>query len=416
MRTTDAPGRPEARRRAGPAREGNPANPAPSPVLGDAEGDAPDALALTRELMRRASVTPEDAGCQELMLDHLTALGFVAERLPFGPVTNFWARRGDAGPVLAFAGHTDVVPPGPLEQWSSPPFAPEIRDGFLYGRGAADMKSSLAAMLVATRRFVSAHPDHAGSIAFLVTSDEEGDAVDGTVKVVEHLRTRGTDMDWCVVGEPSSRERVGDMIRVGRRGSLNGRLTVRGVQGHVAYPEAASNAIHAALGALDALARRTWDHGNASFPPTGFQISNIAAGTGAANVIPGTMTVHFNFRFNTEQTPDALRAEVEGTLRAADVPFDIEWSLSGLPFLTPPGVLTDAVRDAVLDVAGYAPEPSTGGGTSDGRFIAPAGAEVVELGPVNASIHKVDEHVAVADIDVLARMYERVMRRLLLPD
>ena len=378
------------------------------------EGDAPHALALTRELIRRASVTPDDGGCQELMIEHLAPLGFQVERLPFGDVTNLWARRGTEGPLLAFAGHTDVVPPGPLEAWTSPPFEPRLRNGLLYGRGAADMKSSLAAMLVATRRFLSAHPDHAGSIAFLVTSDEEADAVNGTVKVVEHLRARGTAIDWCVVGEPSSRERVGDVIRVGRRGSLNGRLTVRGVQGHVAYPDAASNAIHSALGALDALARRTWDAGNASFPPTGFQISNIAAGTGAQNVIPGSLTALFNFRFNTEQTAEALRAEVERTLREAGVRFEIAWHLSGAPFLTDPGPLTRAVRDAIRDVTGHDPEHSTGGGTSDGRFIAPTGAEVVELGPVNASIHKVDEHVAVADIDLLADMYQRVPQNLLL--
>lgn len=378
------------------------------------EGDAPHALALTRELIRRASVTPDDGGCQELMIRHLAPLGFQVERLPFGDVTNFWARRGADGPLLAFAGHTDVVPPGPLEAWTSPPFEPHLRNGLLYGRGAADMKSSLAAMLVATHRFVSDHPDHRGSIAFLVTSDEEADAVNGTVKVVEHLRARGTTIDWCVVGEPSSRARIGDVIRVGRRGSLNGRLTVHGVQGHVAYPDAASNAIHSALGALDALARRTWDAGNASFPPTGFQISNIAAGTGASNVIPGTLTVLFNFRFNTEQTAETLRAEVERTLREAGVRFEIAWQLSGAPFLTNPGSLTRAVRDAVRDVGGRDPEQSTGGGTSDGRFIAPTGAEVVELGPVNASIHKVDEHVAVADVDLLADMYQRVLQNLLL--
>lgn len=372
-----------------------------------------DVLTLTRELIRRASVTPNDGGCQESMIRHLTPLGFAVERLPFGDVTNFWARRGTGGPLLAFAGHTDVVPPGPLEAWTSPPFEPHLRNGLLYGRGAADMKSSLAAMLVATRRFVSDHPDHRGSIAFLVTSDEEADAVDGTVKVVEHLRSRGTTIDWCVVGEPSSRERIGDVIRVGRRGSLNGRLTVHGVQGHVAYPDAASNAIHSALGALDTLARRTWDAGNASFPATGFQISNIAAGTGAANVIPGTLTALFNFRFNTEQTADALRAEVERTLHEAGVRFEIAWHLSGAPFLTQPGALTRAVDDAIRNEVGREPEHSTGGGTSDGRFIAPTGAEVVELGPVNASIHKVDEHVAVGDIDVLADMYQRVLQNLL---
>lgn len=378
------------------------------------EGAGSDALALTRELIRRASVTPDDAGCQELMIRHLTPLGFEVERLPFGDVTNFWARRGTDGPLLVFAGHTDVVPAGPLEAWTSPPFEPHLRNGLLYGRGAADMKSSLAAMLVATRRFVADHPDHRGSVAFLVTSDEEADAVNGTVKVVEHLQERGTTIDWCVVGEPSSSERLGDVIRVGRRGSLNGRLTVHGVQGHVAYPDAASNAIHSVLGALDSLARRTWDAGNASFPPTGFQVSNIAAGTGAANVIPGTLTALFNFRFNTEQTADALRAEVERTLRDAGVRFEIAWHLSGAPFLTHPGSLTRAVSDAIRDEVGREPEHSTGGGTSDGRFIAPTGAEVVELGPINASIHKVDEHVAVGDIDVLAYMYQRVLENLLL--
>ena len=376
----------------------------------------PDALTLTRELVGRPSVTPDDGGCQELLIAELAPLGFEVERLPFADVTNFWARRGSAGPLLAFAGHTDVVPPGPLDAWSSPPFVPSIRGDALYGRGAADMKASLAAMLVATRRFVGAQPDHAGSIALLVTSDEEGDAVNGTTRVMDHLRAQGTTIDWCVVGEPSSRDRLGDVVRVGRRGSLNARLTVHGVQGHVAYPEEASNPIHSALGALDALARRTWDAGNDFFPPTGFQISNIAAGTGAANVIPGTLTVHCNFRFNTEQTVDALRAEVERTLAAAAIRFEIEWSLSGLPFLTRPGALTRAVRAAVRDVAGLVPESSTGGGTSDGRFIAPTGTEVVELGPVNATIHKVDEHVAIADIDALARMYEGVMRTLLVPD
>ena len=370
-------------------------------------------LALTLELVGLASVTPEDGGCQDLVIDHLKPLGFAVERLPFGDVKNFWARRGSGGPLFVFAGHTDVVPTGPLQAWSSPPFVPEIRDGRLYGRGAADMKSSLAAMLVAARRFIGDHIDHGGSIAFLVTSDEEGPAVNGTAKVVEWLQTRGTAIDYCLVGEPSSRERVGDVVRVGRRGSLSASLTVKGIQGHVAYPEDASNPIHSVLGALHDLARRDWDHGNASFPPTSFQISNINAGTGAANVIPGELTAQFNFRFNTEQTADGLRAEAQAALDRSDAEFELEWATPGQPFLTRPGRLTQSVLEAVRDVAGLTAETSTGGGTSDGRFIAPAGAEVVELGPVNATIHKIDEHVAVADLEPLARMYQRVLQNLL---
>ena len=371
-------------------------------------------LGLTRELIALASVTPEDGGCQDLMIRHLASLGFAVERLAFGDVRNFWAHRGSSGPLFVFAGHTDVVPTGPPEAWTSPPFVPEIRDGHLHGRGAADMKSSLAAMLVAVRRFVGNHDDHGGSIGFLVTSDEEGPAVDGTARVVEWLRNKGTMIDYCLVGEPSSRERVGDVVRVGRRGSLSATLSVKGIQGHVAYPEDASNPIHSVLGALHDLARRDWDRGNAFFPPTSFQISNINAGTGAANVIPGELTAQFNFRFNTEQTVAGLRAEAHAALEAAGAEFELTWATSGQPFLTQPGRLTQAVLDAVHDITGLTAETSTGGGTSDGRFIAPTGAEVVELGPVNATIHKVDENVAVADLEPLARMYERVLENLLL--
>lgn len=381
--------------------------------------DAPltqEVLGLAEALVRRPSVTPEDAGCQALLMEALAPLGFVTEPMPFGDVSNLWARRGTAAPLVVFAGHTDVVPTGPAAAWSSPPFEPVVRGGALFGRGAADMKSSLAAMLVAARRFVAAHPNHCGSLAFLITSDEEGLAVDGTARVVAALDRRGERIDFCIVGEPSSAERLGDVVRVGRRGSLNGTLRVVGAQGHVAYPEQALNPIHAALGVLDALARRRWDAGNDFFPPTGFQISNIAAGTGAHNVIPNTMTVHFNFRFNTEQTVADLKAQVEGALaEGVDARCELEWHVSGLPFLTQPGRLTDAVAAAVREVVGSAPEQSTGGGTSDGRFIAPTGAEVVEVGPVNATIHKIDECVAVADLAPLTHIYEGVLRRLLPP-
>ena len=370
-------------------------------------------LALTRKLVARASVTPEDGGCQDLMIDCLAPLGFAVERLPFGDVKNFWARRGSGGPLFVFAGHTDVVPAGPPDAWASPPFVPEIRDGHLYGRGTADMKSSLAAMLVAVGRFLRDHDDHPGSIAFLVTSDEEGPAVNGTARVVEWLQARGTAIDYCLVGEPSSRERVGDVVRVGRRGSLSATLTVKGIQGHVAYPEDALNPIHSVLGALHELARRNWDRGNAFFPPTSFQISNINAGTGAGNVIPGELTAQFNFRFNTEHTADGLRAETQATLEASGAAFELEWAAPGLPFLTQPGRLTRSVLDAVRDITGLTAETSTGGGTSDGRFIAPAGSEVVELGHLNATIHKVDERVAVADLEPLALMYQRVLENLL---
>ncbi len=378
---------------------------------------APEALSetlhLAIDLISRRSVTPEDAGCQALMMERLEKIGFRCEPLPFGEVKNFWARRGDEGPLLAFAGHTDVVPTGPEEQWQSPPFAPEIRDGHLYGRGAADMKGSLAAFLTACERFVERHPGHRGSIALLITSDEEGPATDGTVKVVEHLEARGEKIDWCLVGEPSSTERVGDVVKNGRRGSLGGRLLVRGTQGHVAYPHLADNPIHRLAPALAELCAKRWDEGNDHFPPTTFQVSNIHGGTGATNVIPGEVEALFNFRFSTEQTPERLRQEVEAILDRHGLDYRIDWNLSGMPFLTPGGALVEAVRDAIRTTTGYDTTLSTAGGTSDGRFIAPTGAQVVELGPVNATIHKIDECVKVADLDALSDIYERILENLL---
>ena len=371
-----------------------------------------DVLALTKALIRRRSVSPDDAGCQELLIERLQRAGFAVERMPFGPVANFWAEHGSrAGPRVVFAGHTDVVPPGPEDQWLSPPFEPTLRDGLLFGRGAADMKSSLAAMVAAAERFVARRPDHAGKLAFLVTSDEEDVAIDGTRRVVEALRRRGVRLDYCVVGEPSSTARVGDVVRVGRRGSLNGTATVHGIQGHVAYPDAAANPIHAAVGALRTLVDATWDDGDGEFPPTSFQVSNLNAGTGASNVIPGELACAFNFRFNPKQTPQRLEAAVEAAFAGVDC--TLQWRLSGLPFITRGGALIQAAREAIAAVAGIDPELSTSGGTSDGRFIAPAGAEVVELGPVNATIHKVNECVAVADLAPLAEIYERILTKLL---
>jgi succinyl-diaminopimelate desuccinylase len=372
-----------------------------------------ETLELAKDLIARASVTPEDAGCQDTMIARLEAIGFRVERLRFGEVDNFWARRGDRSPVLAFAGHTDVVPTGPLEEWTSPPFAPEIRDGHLYGRGAADMKGSLAAMVTACERFVASHPNHTGSIAFLITSDEEGPSVNGTVKVVEHLEARGEKIDWCLVGEPTSSERVGDVIKNGRRGSLNGKLTVHGQQGHVAYPQLADNPVHRAAAALAELCDETWDLGNEFFPPTTFQISNIHAGTGAENVIPGHLEVMFNFRFSTESTEEGLRSRVHAVLDRYALRYDLTWRLSGHPFLTPPGELVDATVAAIRDVTGHDTELSTSGGTSDGRFIAPTGAQVLELGPLNATIHKVNECVDAGDLDVLSNIYEEVLKRLM---
>lgn len=346
-------------------------------------------------------------------MQRLHALGFECVPLRFGEVDNFWAVHGSAGPILCFAGHTDVVPTGPEQQWQSPPFEPTFKDGKLFGRGAADMKGSLAAMITACERFVAAHPQHSGRIAFLITSDEEGIAVDGTVKVVEWLEQRGEKIRWCVVGEPSSSQQVGDTIKNGRRGSLNGKLTVRGMQGHVAYPEKARNPIHLAAPALAELTEQIWDNGNAFFPATSFQISNINAGGGATNVIPGELEALFNFRFSTEVTAAQLRARVEAILQKHQLDCRIDWSLSGAPFLTAEGDLVEAAQYAIRAVAGINTELSTAGGTSDGRFIAPTGAQVVELGPVNATIHKIDEHVIAADLDKLSLMYEAIMQRLL---
>ena len=372
-----------------------------------------DTLELAKQLVARASVTPEDAGCQALMAERLRAIGFDVEDLPFGEVSNFWARRGEQGPVLAFAGHTDVVPPGPREQWHSDPFQPEVRDGCLYGRGSADMKGSLAAMVTACEAFVARHPDHRGSIAFLITSDEEGPSVNGTVKVVEHLQARGERIDWCLVGEPSSSRVVGDTIKNGRRGSLNGYLTVRGRQGHVAYPHLADNPVHRAAPALAELVAIEWDQGNDHFPPTTFQIANLHAGTGAENVIPGELEVQFNLRFSTEITEAQIRDRITALLDAHGLDYDLRWRLSGQPFLTPAGELVDAARGAIRGVMGFETALSTSGGTSDGRFIAPTGAQVVELGPVNATIHQVDECVAVDALDQLSRIYLDILQRLL---
>jgi succinyl-diaminopimelate desuccinylase len=373
----------------------------------------PDTLDLTLDLISRASVTPTDGGCQQAMIQRLQSVGFAVEKLDFGSVENFWARHGSGGPVLCFAGHTDVVPTGPLEEWRTDPFKPAIIDGRLYGRGAADMKSGLAAMVTATQSFVQAHPTHRGTIAFLITSDEEGPSVDGTKRVVEVLKQRGERIDWCIVGEPSSEKRVGDTIKIGRRGSYSGRLTVQGVQGHVAYPQLAQNPVHMLAPALAELTAHVWDQGNEHFQPTTFQVSNINAGTGAPNVIPGELKARFNLRYSPVQTQEALRSTVEGILDRHGVRHTIEWYVSGEPFYTPPGALSDAVCAAVAEVMGTPPKLSTGGGTSDGRFIATMGAQVVELGVTNASIHKVNESVAVEEIEALHRMYEGTLRRLL---
>ena len=378
-----------------------------------------DTLRLLEDLLARASVTPDDGGCQRLIAERLAPLGFVAESLPFGPesfrVDNLWCVRGDAGsgPTVVFAGHTDVVPTGPLAQWKSAPFVPSYRDGKLFARGAADMKTSLAAMVVAAEEFVRAQPSHRGRIAFLLTSDEEGPSVDGTVKVVEALAARGERLDCCIVGEPTSVSRLGDTIKNGRRGSLSGRLTVTGVQGHVAYPQLAKNPVHLAAPALAELTAHTWDAGNEYFPATTFQISNIHAGTGATNVIPGEMVVDFNFRFSTASTPEGLKAQVARVLDRHQLQWRIDWTLSGSPFLTPQGSLVGALREAIRVETGVSAELSTTGGTSDGRFIARVCEQVVEFGPINASIHKIDEHVAVADVEPLKNIYRRTLENLL---
>ena len=377
------------------------------------------ALHLAEQLIARRSVTPDDAGCQQAIAGWLGPLGFECHRIDSGPdearVSNLWAvRRGAAdGKLLAFAGHTDVVPTGPLALWTNDPFAPTHRDGKLYGRGAADMKTSIAAMVAASEEFVRAYPDAPGSIALLITSDEEGPAVDGTVKVCEWLQSRGERIDYCIVGEPTSVERLGDMVKNGRRGSLTGRLTVRGVQGHIAYPQLARNPVHLFAPALAELAATEWDAGNAYFPPTGWQVSNLHAGTGAGNVIPGDLVVDFNFRFSTESTPDSLQARLAATLERHGLDYDIAWTLGGEPFLTPVGSLSDALCDAIRDETGIDAMLSTTGGTSDGRFIARICPQVMEFGPVNASIHKIDEHVAVADVEPLKNIYRRTMERLL---
>jgi len=372
-----------------------------------------DTLDLAIDLVSRDSVTPEDKGCQDTMIARLEAIGFKIERLRFEDVDNFWARRGEAGPVLALAGHTDVVPTGPVEHWDSHPFQPEIRDGHLYARGAADMKGSLAAMVTACERFVANHPDHNGSIAFLITSDEEGPSINGTVKVVETLEARNEKMDYCIVGEPTATDRIGDIIKNGRRGSLNATLTVHGSQGHVAYPQLAANPVHLAANALAELTEEHWDDGNEFFPPTSFQVSNIHAGTGATNVIPGDLEVVFNFRFSTEQTDAGLRERVEAILNKHELNYSIDWSLSGNPFLTAAGALVDATRESIKDVIGIDAELSTTGGTSDGRFIAPTGSQVLEFGPRNATIHKINECVSVEDLDTLSACYEKILEKLL---
>jgi succinyl-diaminopimelate desuccinylase len=369
---------------------------------------------LTKELILRHSVTPDDAGCQALIAERLQRAGFTCESLRFGAVDNLWATHGSGGPVLALLGHTDVVPSGPRDAWSSDPFVPTVRDGRLYGRGAADMKGSVAAFVVALERFVAAHPGHAGTVALLVTSDEEGDAVDGVRKVAQRFAQRGQAIDWCITGEPSSKEALGDLLRVGRRGTLSATLTVHGIQGHVAYPDKARNPVHQALPALAELVARRWDDGHDSFPPTSLQVSNIHAGTGANNVIPGEVQALFNLRFNPTWRAEQLEHECEAVLRAHGLDYTIHWHRGGEPFHTPEGPLRRAGREVLARFSGRAPEESTGGGTSDARFIAPLGAQCIEVGPVNASIHKVDEHVSVADLERLPDLYLALIERLLL--
>ncbi|MDH6016462.1 succinyl-diaminopimelate desuccinylase [Vibrio splendidus] len=366
-------------------------------------------LALAKDLISRQSVTPEDAGCQDLMIERLKALGFEIEVMVFEDTTNFWARRGTEAPLFAFAGHTDVVPAGPIEQWHTKPFEPTIVDGFLHGRGAADMKGSLASMIVAVEQFIAKHPDHTGSIGFLITSDEEGPFINGTVRVVEALMARGENIDMCIVGEPSSTEYVGDVVKNGRRGSITGDLTVKGTQGHVAYPHLANNPVHSSLLAINELATTEWDKGNDYFPPTSFQIPNVSAGTGASNVIPGEFNVQFNLRFSTELNNDIIVERITNTLDKYDFEYDLKWTFNGDPFLTDAGSLLDAIVDAVGHVNDVKPALLTTGGTSDGRFIARMKGQVVELGPVNATIHKVNECVKVADLEKLTDMYERTL-------
>ncbi|HIF9308866.1 TPA: succinyl-diaminopimelate desuccinylase [Photobacterium damselae] len=370
-------------------------------------------ISLAKDLLSRRSVTPEDAGCQDVMIERLRQLGFCIETMVFNDTTNLWARRGTQAPLFVFAGHTDVVPSGPIEQWHTPPFEPTIKDGMLYGRGAADMKGSLACMIVAIERFIAENPDHQGSIGLLITSDEEGPFINGTTRVVDTLEARNEKIDLCIVGEPSSTLVVGDVVKNGRRGSITGDLTVKGIQGHVAYPHLADNPVHRALPALAELAAKTWDNGNDYFPPTSFQIPNINAGTGASNVVPGKCQVQFNFRFSTELTDEAIKAQVHEILDQHQLDYHLNWTLSGHPFLTEKGTLVDAVVAAIEEVAHITPELSTSGGTSDGRFIARTGAQVIELGPVNATIHKVNECVKIEDLELLTDMYQKVLEKTL---
>lgn len=370
-------------------------------------------VALAMDLVSRPSVTPFDAGCQELMIHRLERSGFAVERLKFDDVDNFWAVHGSDGPIFCFAGHTDVVPTGPLDQWANPPFSPVIKDGLLFGRGAADMKGSLASMVVAAEQFVKQYPDHPGRLAFLITSDEEGLAVNGTERVVDWLKAQAIIPHWCLVGEPSSSEQCGDTIKNGRRGSLGCSMTITGLQGHVAYPHLASNPIHLATPAINELIAAVWDEGNDYFPPTSFQISNITSGTGVTNVIPGDIQVMFNFRFSTEVTDQQLRQRVEDILDRHGFNYSMEWRLNGQPFLTKTGLLVDVARECIEDVTGVKTVLSTAGGTSDGRFIAPMGSEVLELGPLNSSIHRVDEHVSTEDLNKLTKIYQKIVSQLL---
>ena len=373
-----------------------------------------ETIDLAQQLIQIDSVTPEDKGCQTRISDYLKPLGFQIENLPFGEVENLWARRGTEGPLVVFAGHTDVVPTGPAEAWTHPPFSAHIEGDMMYGRGTADMKSSIACFMVASKRFIEAHPDHKGSIGYLITSDEEGPAVNGTVKVIETLENRNEKIDYCLVGEPSSSHTLGDSIKNGRRGSLNGNLTIKGIQGHIAYPELSENPIHTLAPALEQLVHMKWDHGNEYFPPTSFQVSNINAGTGATNVIPGTANILFNFRFSTEHTAESLMESVHAVLDHHNLDYELDWNLSGLPFITPAqGELIQAVKSATKTVMGHEPKLSTGGGTSDGRFIAPTGAQVIELGPLNATIHQVDERVSVTDLNLLTDIYYHTLVNLL---
>ncbi len=373
-------------------------------------------IELAQELISCPSVTPDDAGCQPLLAKRLEAMGFTIEYLRFGDVDNFWARRGDTTPVFAFAGHTDVVPTGPETQWTIPPFNAEVRDGFIHGRGAADMKGSIAAMVTACERFIADNNSHQGSIAFLITSDEEGPADDGTVKVIETLEARGEKIDWCLVGEPTSSKHVGDVVKNGRRGSLNGTLIVHGQQGHVAYPQLANNPIHSFASALNELVTTKWDQGNEFFPPTSFQISNIHAGTGATNVIPGDLEVIFNLRYSSELTAEAIKSRVESILAKYEQKYSLEWSLSGEPFITGKGELLNATTEAIHSITSRTAEINTAGGTSDGRFIAPTGAQVLELGPLNATIHQVNECVSTQDLDTLSAIYEKILENLLVKE